>query len=120
MKKIIFLSITIFIFLTIAQNCLALGLLLDWPKINNSQLGAEATLPDLINYIYKFALGICGLTALVSIILAAAQYALSAGDSSKMGEAKNKITQALLGILILLFSYLILYTINPDLVSLTF
>ncbi len=120
MKKIIFLITAIFSFLMIAQNCLAVNLLLKWPELGDTKLNAEGTLPDLISYIYKFALGICGLTALLSIIFGAAQYAFSAGDSSKAGDAKNRITQALLGILILLFSYLILYTINPDLVKLNF
>lgn len=120
MKKIILFTIIMFGFLIIARNCLAVDLLLNWPDIGGGSLAETSSVPDLISYIYKFALGICGLTALLSIIFGAAQYAFSAGDSSKAGDAKNRITQALLGILILLFSYLILYTINPDLVKLNF
>lgn len=120
MKKIIFFTILAFIFLIIAHNCLAVELLLDWPKIgaDNQKLGAQSSVPDLIKYIYTFALAICGITALVSIVFGAAQYAFSAGDSSKMGDAKDRITQALLGIVILLFAVLILRTINPDLINL--
>ncbi len=120
MKKSIFFIVTIFVLLIIAQNCLALELLLDYPTISGKDLGDTSSIPDLISYIYKFALGACGITALVSIIIGAAQYAFSAGDSSKAGDAKDRITSALLGVLILLFSYLILNTINPDLVSLKF
>jgi dolichyl-phosphate-mannose--protein O-mannosyl transferase len=118
MKKIILLTILVFAFLVIAQSCLAVDLLLNWPSIGGESLGEQSSFPDLIKYIYTFALGICGIVALVSIVFGAAQYALSAGDSSKAGDAKDRITQALLGIVILLFAYLILYTINPDLVNL--
>jgi hypothetical protein len=93
--------------------------LLDWPKINGQTLGAQSSVPELISYIYTFALAICGITALVSIVYGAAQYAFSAGNSSKAEDAKNRITQALLGIVILLFAVLILNTINPDLIRLT-
>jgi hypothetical protein len=118
MKKIILLTTLIFAFLVVAQNCLAVELLLDWPTIGGESLGEQSSVPNLIKYIYTFALGICGLVALVSIIFGAAQYAFSAGDSSKTGDAKDRITQALLGIIILLCAFLILNTINPDLVNL--
>jgi len=72
----------------------------------------------LIKYIYTFALGICGIAALISIVYGAAQYTFSAGDSSKAGDAKNRITQALLGIVTLLFAVLVLSLINPDLIKL--
>jgi len=124
MKKTILFTILIFTFLIIAQNCLAVDLLLDWPSLggakslNELNKSGELGVPSLINYIYKFALGICGITALVSIMIGAAQYTFSAGNSSKAGDAKDRITSALLGILILLFAVLILNTINPDLVNL--
>lgn len=119
MKKNIFFTVIMFVFLIFAQNCLAVDLLLNWPDIGGGSLASTDSVPDLISYIYKFALGICGITALISIIFGAAQYAFSAGNSSKIEDAKDRITQALWGILILLFAYLILYTINPDLVNLT-
>jgi dolichyl-phosphate-mannose--protein O-mannosyl transferase len=125
MRKFLFFIIAVFTFLIVAQNCLAVDLLLDWPKLGNQQSLNELNnkgdlgVPDLINYIYKFALGICGVTALVSIVYGGAQYAFSAGNSSKAEDAKDRITQALLGIVILLFAVLILRTINPDLINLT-
>ncbi len=118
MKKFIFFAITIFIFLTIFQNCFAMELLLDWPTIGDQSLGEQSSVPELIKYIYTFALGICGIAALISIVYGAAQYTFSAGDSSKAGDAKNRITQALLGIVTLLFAVLVLSLINPDLIKL--
>jgi len=121
MKKTTLLIIFVFAFLIIWQNCNAVELLLKYPEIKGvGTLNDATTLPGLINYIYKFALGICGVTALVSIIYGAGQYVFSAGDSSKASDAKDRITQALLGIVILLAAVLILNTINPDLVNLGF
>lgn len=120
MKKIIFLTLFIILALGIWQNCQAVDLLLKYPVVGGQSLEKTSSLPQLINYIYKFALLACGITALVSILVGAVQYVTSAGDSSKAGDAKNRITSALLGILILLASVLILRTINPDLVNLKF
>jgi hypothetical protein len=122
MKKIIFLIIfSLFILISI-RVCYAVDfqLNLEYPSVGGAETpSSNSTLPNLINYIYKFALLACGITALVAIIIGAFQYVTSAGDSSKAGDAKDKITSALLGILILLTSVLILRTINPDLVSLS-
>jgi len=68
--------------------------------------------------IYQFGLMIAGLVAFGSIIFGAIQYILSAGSIVNQGEAKDRITQAIVGLLLLLGAYLILYTINPDLVKL--
>lgn len=46
-------------------------------------------------------------------------YILAAGNAAKVEDAKDTILQALFGLGILLVSYLLLRTINPDLVNLT-
>ena len=45
-------------------------------------------------------------------------YMLAAGNAVKVEDAKDTIFQALLGVGVLLVSYLLLRTINPDLVNL--
>lgn len=120
MKKILFLTIFTILLFGIWQTCFAVDLLLDYPDVPGAQKLSEASdLPNIINYIYKFALLACGITAFISILFGAIQYVTSAGDSSKAGDAKKRITDALWGILILLSAVLILRTINPDLVNLT-
>lgn len=122
MKK--FLPIIIFIILFVGawQTCQAVDLLIkDYPSIPGAQSPNEASdLPNLINYIYKFALLTCGIVAFISILIGAIQYVTSAGNASKAGDAKDRITQALLGVLILLTAVVILNTINPDLVDIGF
>lgn len=74
------------------------------------------------NYIarlYQFGLMIAGLIALGVILYGAVEYTLSAGGVASKEEAKDRILQAIYGILLLLGAYLILYTINPKLVSLS-
>ncbi|MDP2946372.1 MAG: hypothetical protein Q8N61_02890, partial [bacterium] len=46
------------------------------------------------------------------------KYILAAGNVVKVEDAKDTIQQALLGLGLLLVSYLLLRTINPDLINL--
>ena len=51
------------------------------------------------------------------IVIGGVQYTTSYGSSGK-GEAKARILNAVLGLLLVLGAWVILYTINPDLVKL--
>ena len=68
---------------------------------------------------YNFALMIGGVLAFGAIVWGGILYASSAGNSGKQSEGKEWIKSALLGLLLLAGAYLILYTINPNLVSLS-
>ncbi len=72
-----------------------------------------------IGAFYNFALMISGILALGAIVYGGVLYAMSAGNSSKQSEGRAWITSALTGLLLLGGAYLILYTINPNLVSLS-
>jgi hypothetical protein len=96
----------------------AVETLINYPAIGAEDITWESSLPQIIKYIYLFAVGICGAVALLSILLGAIKYIGASGNPSKMGDAKEQIFSAILGVVILLSSYLILNTINPDLVNL--
>lgn len=120
MKIFIFLFTISIIFFGIYQLCQAVDFQLNikYPPVPGAQEpSSTSNIPSLINYIYKISLALCGITALISILIGAFRYASAGSDSSKVGDAKDQITQALLGLLILLAAVLILRTINPDLVS---
>lgn len=122
MKKILFVLIFLLFLFGVWQNCQAVDLLIDkYPEVGEGVKGPGETtdLPEIINYIYRFALLACGIVAFVSILIGAVRYIFSAGNTTVAGDAKDQITQALLGVLILLASVLILRTINPDLVNLS-
>lgn len=83
-----------------------------------SQLPAGTELPSYIRYLFLFGLGLIAILALAQMIIGGITYILAAGNAAKVEDAKDIIFQALLGFGILLVSYLLLRTINPDLVNL--
>lgn len=75
---------------------------------------------ECVSDIYQWSLAVVGIVAFVQIIYAGFLYLTAAGNTSKTGQARSKIGNAVLGIVLLFSSYLILRTINPDLVGGTF
>ena len=73
-----------------------------------------------IEILFKVGLGLAGILGLIFLIYGAILYTISSstGDLQKQSEAKERIFSVFLGLGLLLLSYLILYTINPDLVKL--
>ncbi len=84
------------------------------PGIDSKNLNFAAYL----SAIYKLAIWIVGLCALFMFLVGAFMYMLSAANTSKIGSAKSIMQDALIGLVLALSSYLILYVINPDLVNL--
>lgn len=76
------------------------------------------SLPSYINYIFNLSLLIAGLVVFASLLYGGLKYLTSAGSPSAMGDAKDRIFSSLLGLVIILSSYLILTTVNPQLIIL--
>ena len=70
-----------------------------------------------IGQIYWFATAIVGGLAVVMIIIGAVQYSSSAGNKAAIGSAKETITSAIIGLVIVLMAYLILGSISGDFVN---
>lgn len=78
------------------------------------------TVADLANYIgviYQFMISIIGVVAAVMMIIGGFQYLTSAGDAGKIGAARKRITDALIGLVLAFSAYLLLNTINPALLE---
>jgi len=73
---------------------------------------------QIIQNIYTYIISISGIIGLVALTWGGVLYLTSAGKPEKLDQAKKQIFSALLGIIILLSSYIILKTINPELVEL--
>lgn len=76
--------------------------------------------PDVVSIVidfYNFALMAAGGLAMGAIIYGALLYTISSGNSGKQSEAKEWITQALLGMALLLSAYLFLGTINKNIIN---
>ncbi len=71
-----------------------------------------------INAFYQWILGAAALFAVIMMMVGAIQYMMSGGSSSGVGEAKKRIFGALIGLVILLGAYVMLNTVNPQLLSL--
>jgi len=84
---------------------------------NYSPQTESTSVPKYIAYIYYFLIMISGLLALGILITGGLGYIISSGSPEKMKDAKDKIFAALLGMLILFGSWILLYNINPELVS---
>lgn len=71
---------------------------------------------DYLSTIYKLAVTIGALIAVVMLVTGGVRYMLSESFTDK-SSAKNRIVNALWGLTILIGSFLILYTINPTLLT---
>jgi len=78
----------------------------------------KAFLPEYVKYIFNFAVAIAGLIAFGALIYGGFRYITSAGAPIAQIEAKDQIFAGVIGLVILLSSYLILTTVNPQLVML--
>ncbi len=72
----------------------------------------------IVGALYNYALGIGGLLAFGAIVYGALRYSMSGGSAGGQSEAKDAITQALLGLTLLLFAFIFLNILNPDLTHL--
>jgi len=75
-------------------------------------------LADYIGMLYKYSLSIVTLLAVFMIMVAGVIWLTAGGSPDKVKNAKDMIASSLIGLLLMLFSYLILNTINPALIKL--
>ncbi|OGM10802.1 hypothetical protein A2Z22_02860 [Candidatus Woesebacteria bacterium RBG_16_34_12] len=66
----------------------------------------------IVNNIIVLALGFAGLALFIMLILGGFKYITSAGDPKKTESAKNTITYAILGLVLMALAYLILVFIS--------
>ena len=94
------------------------GLEIKYPEIfGEPPVSTDTSIPDYVKYIFRFSVIIAGLVAFGALIYGGFSYLTSTGSPAKIADAKDRILSAFLGLIILLCSYLILYTINPQLVQ---
>lgn len=72
---------------------------------------------EYIKWIYKYMIGVVGILSTIVMMWGGVLWLASAGDSGKITDAKAWITSSITGLLLALSSYLILATINPNLVN---
>lgn len=79
--------------------------------------GKASTLGELLNAVFRLAITAGGILAVLYIMYGGYQYLASEAIGGKK-DGKETIQKALIGLILLLLSYLILYVINPDILNL--
>jgi len=84
------------------------------PTLEVLTFDADEGIPSLIKIIIGWAFKLAGVFAFAMIIFAGFQFLTSGGNTAQQKDAQDKITGAIIGLILLFAFYIILYTINPD------
>ncbi len=124
-KKIIFLSLLALV-LTWGAFAFAgehpLGVVLLEPltdPINRVEIHQVQDLNEYLSIIFPIGIGLAATLAALMIVIGGLEYILGAG-AGKKEEGKRRITEAVWGLILALTAYLILSSIDPNLVKLNF
>ncbi len=112
MKRAVFILAGLALPLAAAAETLQIG--------SSPSVGNLRSLPGLVNNIYNLAYLIGGLLAFGAVVYGAVRYTFSGGNPAAQSDARDQLTQAAFGLLLLLGSYVVLNTISPNLTSFTF
>lgn len=123
-KIFVFLPIIFVIFILGSVN-FALALEVNYPRIPGAippqdfigSVPADEILSYFVKYIFNLIIWASGIIIFGVLIYAGIQYLTSTGKPEKLLFAKEQLSAVFLGVLILLSSYLILKTINPQFIA---
>ncbi|MFZ2593856.1 MAG: hypothetical protein WAX38_03740 [Minisyncoccia bacterium] len=96
------------------------GLLGDSLIINGQNIYEEYdSIGPFLNAIFKMSISIGGVVAVSQFVYGGLVYMMSESGAVQMGESKGRMTNAVLGLLMLLSTYIIFQQINPDMLKLS-
>ena len=129
-QKIIFTAIyclifLVYIFLFLPANKVYAALEVNYPKLQpigngaapGASLGANSSIPNFIYYLFNAGIFIGFFAVFISLIISGVMFFLSPISASGefLSRAKDRLSGAVSGLLILMLTYLIITTINPQL-----
>ncbi len=118
-NKLFVLTLLLLILLTGASFVLAQEKPLEvvYPTVPGAAtpIDTKTPLPDYVKYVFNLSLMLAGVIALAATVYGGTRYLTSAGSPARISDAKSQIFAGLLGLIILLSSYVILNTLNPKL-----
>ncbi|MEM2145200.1 MAG: pilin, partial [Candidatus Jordarchaeaceae archaeon] len=82
---------------------------------NTSGGGQVKSFSEYMKFLIDFIMAVVGILAMFMIVLGGYQYMASSGNAEAAANAKDRITSALTGLVLVLLSFLIIQTINPQL-----
>jgi len=91
-----------------------------WPNLPGIQTPEQINTPLSVFFIYLYSLGIitAGVLSFIMIVWGGIRYILAGANPGRMKDAKEQVSYAFLGLMIILGSWMIVNTINPDLTQL--
>ena len=128
LKYFVFFFAIVILFQGISHTALALEVkypvIPGFPNINGPIAASgstpavpAATLPQFIDYFFGFALILAGFLGVIAIAISGVRILISAGNPSAIIDARERLFGSILGIILLLFSFVILQIINPQLAT---
>ena len=87
------------------------------PIMGVTAINTASDLATFFNFLFKMLIGLCSLLAVIMIIIGGIEYLTTEAFTGKSG-ARERIENAVTGLVLLAAVYLILYTINPNLLRL--
>ncbi len=94
-----------------AKSAFAQGALRDLPTTGETGLSTSGVRDTIITIIF-WALGIAGSVAVLFLIVGGFLYITAGGDSDRLDKAKATIKNSIIGIVIILLSLVIVFTLN--------
>ena len=87
-----------------------------YPKIMGLSIDNNSKLPEYAKYFFNIGMAVAGALAVLVIVFGGIYYLVSFGRGKFVNEGKEWIKAGILGLLLIVCSYLMAYTINPYLV----
>ena len=85
---------------------------MEWTSCLEGDVATLACIPIVIKNVIQWALIFAGVVALFLIIFAGFKFVTSKGDPQEVDNAKKTLTYAIIGLLLILFSFAILNLIS--------
>lgn len=85
----------------------------------NPCLKAESAFPQWVSTVYNLSITLAIILATIMIIYGGYKYMTSSGNPDAIAEAKDIITGALVGLVLLILAALLLRTISPSIVGIS-
>jgi len=93
------------------------GLEIQYPIIDGQGITTSTTIAEYAVYIFKFSIILAAIIAFAVLIYGGSRYITSSGNPTAMDDAKKWILSAIIGLALVLFSYIILNIINANFIE---
>ncbi len=116
-KKYLLFSTFFTIFIFAGANLTLALEVKNYPPFFGNSVTDTSNLGQLAVYLFSFGISIAGVIALISFAVGAVMLMISGDDPTLHSNAIDRMKGAILGLMLIISSYLIIHTINPNLES---